>query len=84
MVSVGKSLVHDVPSLIPRELLLIYEDTEQLNGGYGGVSVVELDLVLLRELSPVRVGLLVATDDVTDGGGAEEVLLLQSQFLTLV
>ena len=47
------------------------------------MGVVELDLVFGSELRPiVWVVLFVSSDDVTDGGTAEEVLLLQTQFLS--
>ena len=46
------------------------------------MRVVELNLVLGGELRPVvGVVLLVATNDVTKGGGTEEVLLLQAKLL---
>ena len=47
------------------------------------MSIVELDLVFGSELRPiVLVVLFVSSDDVTDGGTAEEVLLLQTQFFS--
>ena len=47
MVRVGKSLLSDLESLVIRQHLLVYQDPEQLNGGYCWVSVIELDLILL-------------------------------------
>ena len=47
------------------------------------MSIVELDLVLVRELGPViSMILLVAANNVTERSSAEEVLLLQSQLFT--
>lgn len=48
------------------------------------MGIIELDGDLVGELAPGSLGLLVATDDVEEGGGAPEVLLLQAQLLTPV
>jgi hypothetical protein len=47
------------------------------------VSVIQLNLVELCELAEVAVELLVPPDDVSDGGAAKEILLLESEFLAL-
>jgi hypothetical protein len=41
-----------------------------------------LDLILFVELVPVLVHLLVSSDDISNSGRTEEVLLLKSEFLT--
>lgn len=81
MVGIGESLVDDVPCLLPRKLLLVNEDSEQLDAGDCWVGIVELNLVFLGEGVPVLMLLLKSPDDVSDGGGAEEVLLLESELL---
>lgn len=83
MVGVGEGVVDNVPSLSVVQLLFVKEDAQELNSGDGGVRIVELDLVLGGELRPViSVHLLVASDDVSQGGRAEKVLLLQAQLFT--
>ena len=47
MVRVGKSLLSNLESLVIRQHLLVYQDPEQLDGGYGWGRVIELDLILL-------------------------------------
>lgn len=48
------------------------------------MRVVQLDLVLGGELGPVVVHFLVASDDVSERGGAEEVLLFKSELFSLL
>lgn len=47
------------------------------------MSIIQLDLVLFREiLESIVVNFLVSKDDIVDGSRAEEVLLLKSELLT--
>ncbi len=83
VISVREGVRDDVPCLIISESLNVEQLSEELNGGDDGVSVVHLNLVEFREVVPVRVVQLETFDDVLDSRAAEEVLLLQTQFLTL-
>ena len=83
MVGVGIGVLDDAPCLVIWHLLFVQEDSQKLNDGDGRMCIVELDLVFLSELGPVIwMVLLVPSDDVTDGGTAEEVLLLQTELLS--
>lgn len=84
MVGVGEGVVHNIPGLLVRELLVINEDPEQLDGTDSRVSIVELNLVELSEMSPVLVIFFESADDVMQRSRAEEILLLESQLLTLL
>lgn len=46
------------------------------------MGVIELDGHLVRELPPGALGLLEAANNVVQGGGNPEVLLLQAKFLS--
>jgi hypothetical protein len=46
------------------------------------MGVIKLNLVFLWEVVPVSVELLESSDDISDRGATEEVLLLQSQLFT--
>lgn len=83
MISVSKSLVNYIPGIKVGEFLFVNQDSEELDGRNTRMSIVKLDLILLGELRPI-IGmiLLVATNDVTKRGCTEEILLLQTQFLS--
>ena len=84
MVGVGISVVYNIPSLFIGHELFIDEDAKKLNGGDGWMSIIQLDLILLRKLSPVSllvsggVTIFKSLDDVTKRSTAKEILLLQS------
>ena len=83
MVGVGIGVLDDAPCLVIWHLLFVQEDSQKLNDGDGRMCIVKLDLVFLSELGPVIwMVLLISSDDVTDGGTAEEVLLLQTELLS--
>ena len=73
----------EAPRGVPVEPLLVDEDVHQLRDRDVRVRVVQLDAGGLREVLPRARGLLEAADDVLDGRGREEVLLLQPQLLPL-
>ena len=69
MVGVREGVVDNAPGLFEAEHLLIDKNTEQLNRGNGGMSIVQLHAVLLREESESIVVLLfISADHVVDGG----------------
>jgi hypothetical protein len=79
VVGVAEGAGGDLPGRSQDSPALVDEDAHQLGHGDGGVRVVELDGDLVGKLVEVGVGLLVAADDVGDGAGDEEVLLLEAQ-----
>ena len=83
VIRVRERVGDDVPGLIVGEALDVKQLSEKLNSRDDGVSVVHLNLVKLREVVPVRVVQLESFNDILNGRAAEEVLLLQSQFLPL-
>ena len=90
VVCVCKSFLCDFECFIIRKLFLVNQDSKQFNCRDCWMSVIQLDLILLWEKSPVchfhivSVSLLESFDDVTEWSTWEEVLLLQSKlFATL-
>jgi len=79
--SVRERAAGDLPSGVPFQPFLVEQDAHQLGDGDDRMGVVELDHDLRREVGPFLVAQLEATDDVTEAGGYEEVLLLQAQLL---
>jgi hypothetical protein len=65
-------------------LFVVEQDAHEFGDGEGGMGVVELDGDLVGEgVDFVAVG-LEAADDVVEGAGDEEVLLLEAQFAALL
>ena len=80
MVGVAHDLCHDVPGVIPLELLLVDEDAHELRTAHGGVRVVGVDGHKLRQQLPVlAVLLLKGVEQAVDAGRYKQVLLLQAQ-----
>jgi hypothetical protein len=71
-------------AMSPGYSFLIHQDPHQFHDPDGGMGIVQLDSHLVGEIGKViRMSLLVSTNDVLQGGGNEEVFLLQPQFLAL-
>ena len=80
VVGVAHDLRHDVPGVVPLELLLVDEDTHELGAAHGGVRVVGVDSHKLRQQLPVRAVLfLKGVKKAVDAGRYKQVLLLQTQ-----
>ncbi len=83
VVGVGEDLIADLPGGRPVQPLFIHQHSHQFGNGDSGVSIVELDSDLGREIAEVTLMYpLVAAHDVLDGAGAEKVLLDQTQLFT--
>jgi hypothetical protein len=83
VVGVREGLVADVPCFLESEFLLIDEDSQKFDGTDSWMSIVKLDLVLVSKSGEsVIVSIFISSNDIVDGGGAEEILLLQSELLT--
>ena len=79
VVGVAHDLRHDVPGVVPLELLLVDEDTHELGAAHGGVRVVSMDCHKLRQQVPVRAVLLLkGVEQAVDAGRDKQVLLLQA------
>ena len=80
VVGVAHDLRHDVPGVVPLELLLVDKDTHELGAAHGGVRVVGVDGHKLRQQLPVlAVLLLKGVEQAVDAGRDKQVLLLQAQ-----
>lgn len=82
---VVEGLVGDLPSGVPIVAVLVHEDAHELRNADDRVGVVELEGDLVREGGQIRLVLarVEDADGVVDGGGHEEVLLLEAQSLAL-
>ena len=76
MVGVAHDLRHDVPGVIPLELLLVDEDAHELGDDERGVRVVDLNDILFVEVRRRTVDLDVLAHNGLHGRGDEEILLL--------
>ena len=84
MVGVGEDVRGDFPGGGEIHPVLVDEDAHQLGDGDGRVRVVELDGLLLGEVVPVVAGRgEMATDDVAQRAGDEEVLLDEAELLAV-
>ena len=80
VVGVAHDLRHDVPGVVPLELLFVDEDTHELGAAHGGVRVVGVDGHKLRQQLPVlAVLLLKGVEQAVNAGRNKQVLLLQAQ-----
>ena len=80
VVGVAHDLRHDVPGVVPLELLLVDEDAHELGAAHGGVRVVGVNGHKLRQQLPVlAVLLLKGVEQAVDAGRNKQVLLLQAQ-----
>ena len=53
MVCIGVCIVNNVPSLVVSQPLFIDQDAKELDSRDGWVGIVQLNLILLRELCPI-------------------------------
>ena len=80
VVGVAHDLRHDVPGVVPLELLFVDEDAHKLWAAHGGVGIVGVDGHKLRQQLPVlAVLLLKCVEQAVDAGRDKQVLLLQAQ-----
>ena len=82
MVGVSHTLLCDLPSEIPVQILLVDEDSHELCDCNRGMCVIELDCRISGQLSPVVAGSLETPDDICKRACNEEVLLLESENLS--
>ena len=69
MISVGESVVNNVPGLLEREHLLIDQNSQQLNGGNGWMSIVKLNLIFVgKHGESIVMSHFVSPDDIINGG----------------
>ena len=82
---VVEGLVGNRPGGVPIVAILVHEDAHELRNADDRVGVVELEGDLVREGGQIRLVLarVEDADGVVDGGGHEEVLLLEAQSLAL-
>mmetsp|Transcript_36390 Transcript_36390/g.74689 ORF Transcript_36390/g.74689 Transcript_36390/m.74689 type:complete len:855 (+) Transcript_36390:63-2627(+) len=84
VIGVCEHLAHDGPGKGPAEVILIHEEAHKLGDADGRMGVIELHRHLVWKLLPAASGLgsHERPDHVLDGGGHEEVLLLETKLLT--
>src|SRR4029453_1912455 len=83
VVGVRQRPLRDIPRLVPSELRVIEENTHQLGDGHRRMCVIELDGDLLGEQTPVGVVAEEAPHQIGQRASNEEVLLHESQSLSL-
>ena len=83
VVCISAALSHNAPRLVPCERVVIHEDAHQLGDGQSGVCIIELEDILLMQLSDVVVCLHVLLDRALKCCGYEEILLFETKLLTL-
>ena len=83
VVRICAGLSDDFPCFRPCQRVLVHEDAHQLGDHQRRVRVVELEDILLGELSDIVMGLHVLLDRALDRRGHEEILLLETQLLAL-
>ena len=81
VVGVVESLLRDLKGFLETYAVFCHKQADKLRYGDSRVSVVELNRVVLREILNFSACLEVLLEQVVEGGGAEEVLLFQSQQL---
>ena len=70
---------------VPAQAFFVHQQAHQFRNRQTRMRVVDVDDDLLRQLAPVRaVELLEVLEDVLEGGGGEEILLLQAEQLAFV
>jgi len=83
VVGVREGLVADVPCFLESKFLLIDKDSQKFDGTDSWMSIIKLNLIFIsKSEESVIVSIFISSNDIVDGGGAEEVLLLQSELLT--
>lgn len=93
MVGVSINATSDVPGFLPRQLLDVDKDSHQLSNSKRRVCVIQLNAhltiiklgsysYLVGEFGDVSFLPLEVLYDILQGGTNEEILLLQSQFLS--
>lgn len=83
VVGVREGLVADVPCFLESKTLLIDKDSQKFDGTDSWMSIIKLDLIFIGKHSEsIVVSIFISSNDIVDGGGAEEILLLQSELLT--
>ena len=83
MVGVGKHSLADAESGIPAVRAFVQQNAHHFGDGQGGMGIVELDGHLVGQVVQRAVLVQVVAHDVRDGSGRQEILLAQTQDLTL-
>ena len=83
VVGVSNRLAGDVPGLLPAHVVLVHQDAHQLRNNQSRMGIVDMQDVLVREVFECAVLGLVLCTDVLQGCGNQEILLLETQGLTL-
>ena len=83
VVRVGEHLAADVKGGVPLIAALVQQNAHHLGDGNGGVGIVQLDADLVGQVVQRAVLVQVVLQDIRDGRSREEILLAQTQDLTL-
>ena len=84
MISVSKGFLGDIPSLTPRQLLNIDQDSQKFYSSNSRVSVIHLNAVFFRKLGEILMLSLVCCDEILNSRSTEEVLLFKTKFFSLL
>ena len=85
VVGVRHRTAYNLLRFVPAQAFFVHQQAHQFRNRQTRMRVVDVDDDLLRQLAPVRaVELLEVLEDVLEGGGGEEILLLQAEQLAFV
>ncbi len=83
MIGICAAMGHYLPCLIPLKTFLIQEKSHELRDRYGGMRIIHLEYNIFRQLMDIVMLCPEGGKRTLKGRGDEEVLLTQSQLLTL-
>ena len=84
MIGVGKSFSDQGPSLVPRHLFNVHQNTKKFQNRHCWVSIIELNHHFVGELIPSIVIPAITGDHVLQRAGYKKVLLNQAEFLSIL
>ena len=73
-------MLTDSPRIVPAELLAVYKKSHEFRNGDGRMGVVQLDGDKIGKIVEGLALLAVAAENILQGGGNEEILLLEPEF----
>ena len=83
VVGIGQDVAGDLPRLVPAEIVLVDQQAHQLRYAERRMGVVDVDGQLVGQIGIGVILLIVLFQDALQGGGNQQVLLLQAQALAL-
>ena len=78
MICIGKGIDTDIPGLIPGDPFNVHQKAQQLGDGYSRMGIIQLNGNLVGKPIKTGIPLLVASENILQGGSHKEILLPQS------